>query len=54
MNSVPRAHSEVQFVLSPTRVTLGHQINIVGYIILYCNSFVMLFTQIIHKKQTEK
>ena len=24
-----------------------------GYIVLYCNRFIILFTQIIHKKQTK-
>ena len=30
------------------------QANIISYIVLFCNRFKILFTQIIHKKQTQK
>ena len=37
-----------QFVHKSNKVSLGT----VGYIVPYCNRFIMLFTQIIHQKQT--
>ena len=43
----------VQFVCKCNRVSLGTQLT-VSYIVLYCNMFVILFTQIIHKKANKK
>ena len=35
------------------KVSLGTQLT-VGYVVLYCNRFIILFTQIIHKKKKKK
>ena len=42
--------------ISPTKlVQQRYPTNTIGYTVLYCNKFITLFTQIIHKnKQTEK
>ena len=38
--------------INPTKLT--YPTNMFGYTVLYCNRFTILFTQIIHKKQTRK
>ena len=39
--------------ISPTKLAYVTT-NKTGYIILYCDRFIILFTQIIHTKQTQK
>ena len=50
-------HSKTAFISAivhkSSKVSLGTQLTI-GYIGLYCNRFIILFIQIIHKKQMQK
>ena len=39
--------------LSPTKL-FRYPTNTSSYIVLYCNRFIILFKQYIHKKQTQK
>ena len=36
---------------SPTNL-FGRPTNTIGHIVLYCNKFIILFTQILHEKET--
>ena len=47
------AYEWVQFVCK-SNTEPRYPTNTIGYIVLHCNSFIMLFTQVIHKKQIQK
>ena len=41
-------------VCKSNKVSLGYRANTISYVVLHCNRFIILFTQIIHKRQTHK
>ena len=43
---------KVQFVYKFNKVSLGTQLATIGYVVLYCNIFIMLVAQIIQNKHT--
>ena len=49
MSSIPRVHLfKSNLFTSPTKSR--YPVNTIGCIVLYCNRFIILFTQIVHKK----
>ena len=51
-SSVPRVNCKSNLFVKSSKVSLGTQLT--HYIVLSCNRFIVLSTQIIHKKQTQE